>query len=97
MIGLAQGALDHTHRLYARASSSGKRSASFQAVQHQIARAATDNRSGPVSSSTNAARLRDARAARFSRRRDVQRSSRLKSPSVPRRLAVNLFGTAMDS
>ena len=59
MLGLAQGALDHTIQ-YAKARRQfGKPIAEFQAVEHQIARAATDLEAARLLV-YNAARLRDA-------------------------------------
>ena len=59
MIGLAQGALDHTIAYTRERTQFGKRIADFQAVQHQIARAATDLEAARLLV-YNAARLRDA-------------------------------------
>src|SRR5205085_5394440 len=42
MVGLAQGALDHTLRYTRERKQFGKMIAEFQVVQHQLARAATD-------------------------------------------------------
>ena len=58
MIGLAQGALDHTIRYTQERRQFGKAIADFQAVQHQIARAATDLEAARLLV-YNAARLRD--------------------------------------
>ena len=59
MIGLAQGALDHAARYTQERKQFGKAIAEFQAVQHQIARAATELEAARLMV-YNAARLRDA-------------------------------------
>src|SRR5688572_25305289 len=59
MIGLAQGALDHTIGYIRERKQFGKAIADFQAVQFQIARAATDLEAARLMV-YNAARLRDA-------------------------------------
>lgn len=59
MIGLARGALDHTIKYTKEREQFGKPIASFQAVQHQIARAATELEAARLMV-YNAARLRDA-------------------------------------
>jgi alkylation response protein AidB-like acyl-CoA dehydrogenase len=59
MIGLARGALDHTVKYVKEREQFGKPIASFQAVQHQLARAATDLEAARLMV-YNAARLRDA-------------------------------------
>jgi len=59
MIGLAAGALDHTIRYTKERKQFGKAIAEFQAVQHQIARAAMDVEAARLTV-YNAARLRDA-------------------------------------
>jgi alkylation response protein AidB-like acyl-CoA dehydrogenase len=59
MIGLAQGALDHTIRYTRDRKQFGKAIADFQAVKHQLARAATDLEAARLLV-YNAARLRDA-------------------------------------
>jgi alkylation response protein AidB-like acyl-CoA dehydrogenase len=59
MIGLAAGALDHTIRYTKERKQFGKTIAEFQAVQHQIARAAVDVETARLAV-YNAARLRDA-------------------------------------
>ena len=58
MIGLAQGALDHTIGYTRERRQFGKPIAEFQAVQHQIARAATELEAARLMV-YNAARLRD--------------------------------------
>jgi len=90
MIGAAQGALDHTLAYTKERKQFGKRIAEFQAVQHQLARAATD---------LHAARLMVYEAARL---RDAGRPflteaamCKIFSSEVAERvtsLAVNLFG-----
>ena len=59
MIGLARGALDHAINYTREREQFGKPIASFQAVQHQIARAATELEAARLMV-YNAARLRDA-------------------------------------
>src|SRR5205814_650777 len=59
MIGLAQGALDHTIAYIKERKQFGQPIAEFQAVQHQVARAATDLEAARLLV-YNAARLRDA-------------------------------------
>jgi alkylation response protein AidB-like acyl-CoA dehydrogenase len=59
MVGLAQGALDHTIAYIKERHQFGKSIAEFQAVQHQVARAATDLEAARLLV-YNAARLRDA-------------------------------------
>ncbi len=59
MVGLAQGALDHTRRYIKERSQFGKPVAEFQGVQFQIARAATEIEAARLLV-YNAARLRDA-------------------------------------
>ena len=59
MIGLARGALDHTIAYTRERKQFGKAIAEFQAVQHQIARAATEIEASRLLV-YNAARLRDA-------------------------------------
>jgi alkylation response protein AidB-like acyl-CoA dehydrogenase len=90
MIGLAQGALDHTIRYVQGRRQFGQAIADFQAVQHQLARAATD---------LHAARLMVYEAARL---RDAGRPfvtgaamCKIFSSEVAERvtsLAVNLYG-----
>ncbi|HEX5475931.1 MAG TPA: acyl-CoA dehydrogenase [Vicinamibacterales bacterium] len=59
MIGLARGALDHAIAYTRERKQFGKRIADFQAVQHQLARAAVDVEAARLTV-YNAARLRDA-------------------------------------
>jgi alkylation response protein AidB-like acyl-CoA dehydrogenase len=90
MIGLAQGALDHTVKYTKERKQFGKPIAEFQAVQHQLARAATE---------LHTARLAVYEAARL---RDAQRPflteaamCKIHASEVAERvtsLAVNLFG-----
>jgi alkylation response protein AidB-like acyl-CoA dehydrogenase len=90
MVGLAQGALDHAIRYTKERKQFGKAIAEFQAVQHQLARAATE---------VHAARLMVYEAAR---RRDRGQSflteaamCKIFSSEVAERvasLAVNLYG-----
>ena len=58
MLGLAQGALDHTIAYTKERKQFGKAIAEFQSVQHQLARAATDVQAARLLT-YNAARLRD--------------------------------------
>ena len=90
MVGLAQGALDHAVAYTKERQQFGKSIAEFQAVQHQVARAATD---------IHAARLMVYEAARL---RDTGRPflteaamCKLFASEVAERvasLAINLFG-----
>ena len=59
MVGLAQGALDHTIKYTSERKQFGKSIAEFQAVQHQLARAATEIEAARLMV-YEAARLRDA-------------------------------------
>ena len=59
MVGLAQGALDHTIAYVKERKQFGQPLSEFQAIQHQIARAATDLEAARLLV-YNAARLRDA-------------------------------------
>jgi len=90
MIGLAQGALDHTIAYTRERKQFGKAIGEFQAVQHQIARAATDIAAARLLV-YNAARLRDA-AQPFLTEAAM---CKIFSSEVAERtasLAVNLFG-----
>ena len=90
MIGLAQGALDHTIAYTRDRKQFGKAIAEFQAVQHQIARAATDVEAARLLV-YNAARLRDAGLPFLTE----AAMSKIFSSEVAERtasLAVNLFG-----
>jgi alkylation response protein AidB-like acyl-CoA dehydrogenase len=90
MIGLAAGALDHTIKYVKERKQFGKTLAEFQAVQHQIARAAVDVETARLSV-YNAARLRDA-GRPFLTEAAI---CKIYSSEVAERvssLAVNLFG-----
>jgi alkylation response protein AidB-like acyl-CoA dehydrogenase len=90
MIGLAQGALDHTVAYTRERKQFGKPIAEFQAVQHQIARAATEVEAARLLV-YNAARLRDAGQPFLTE----AAMSKIFSSEVAERtasLAVNLFG-----
>jgi short-chain 2-methylacyl-CoA dehydrogenase len=90
MVGLAQGALDHAIRYTAERKQFGKTIGEFQAVQHQLARAATDVHAARVMV-YEAARLRDANAPFLTE----AAMAKLFSSEVAERvasLAVNLFG-----
>jgi alkylation response protein AidB-like acyl-CoA dehydrogenase len=90
MVGLAQGALDHAIRYTSERRQFGKAVAEFQAVQHQLARAATDVHAARLMV-YEAARLRDTGGAFLTE----AAMSKLFSSEVAERvasLAVNLFG-----
>lgn len=90
MVGLAKGALDATIRYTKERRQFGKAIAEFQAVQHQIARAAVDVESATLAV-YNAARLRDA-GKPFLTEAAI---CKILSSEVAERvssLAVNLFG-----
>ncbi len=90
MVGLAQGALDHAVRYTKERKQFGKAIADFQAVQHQLARAATEVHSARLLV-YEAARLRDARLPFLTE----AAMCKLVSSEVAERvasLAVNLFG-----
>jgi alkylation response protein AidB-like acyl-CoA dehydrogenase len=90
MIGLAQGALDHTIKYTKERRQFGKPVAEFQAVQHQIARAATETEAARLMV-YNAARLRDNRQPFVAE----AAMSKLFASEVAERvtsLAVNLYG-----
>jgi alkylation response protein AidB-like acyl-CoA dehydrogenase len=90
MIGLAQGALDHTIAYTRERKQFGKPIAEFQAVQHQIARAATELEAARLLV-YNAARLRDAGQPFLTE----AAMCKIFSSEVAERtasLAVNLFG-----
>jgi alkylation response protein AidB-like acyl-CoA dehydrogenase len=90
MIGLAAGALDHTIRYTKERKQFGKAIAEFQAVQHQIARAAVEVEAARLTV-YNAARLRDA-GKPFLTEAAI---CKILSSEVAERvasLAVNLFG-----
>jgi alkylation response protein AidB-like acyl-CoA dehydrogenase len=90
MIGLAQGALDHTIAYTRERKQFGKPIGEFQAVQHQIARAATEIEAARLLV-YNAARLRDAKRPFLTE----AAMCKIFSSEVAERtasLAVNLFG-----
>jgi short/branched chain acyl-CoA dehydrogenase len=90
MIGVAQGALDHAIAYTKERKQFGHAIAEFQAVQHQIARAATDIEAARLLV-YNAARLRDAGCGFLTQ----AAMCKLFSSEVAERvtsLAVNLFG-----
>jgi alkylation response protein AidB-like acyl-CoA dehydrogenase len=90
MIGLAQGALDHTIKYTRERKQFGKPIAEFQAVQHQIARAATELEAARLLV-YNSARLRDAGQPFLTE----AAMCKIFSSEVAERtasLAVNLFG-----
>jgi short/branched chain acyl-CoA dehydrogenase len=90
MIGLAQGALDHTIAYTRERKQFGKAIGEFQAVRHQIARAATDIEAARLLV-YNAARLRDAKLPFLTE----AAMCKIFSSEVAERtasLAVNLFG-----
>jgi alkylation response protein AidB-like acyl-CoA dehydrogenase len=90
MIGLAQGALDHAVAYTRERKQFGKPIAEFQAVQHQLARAATDIEAARLLV-YNAARLRDAKQPFLLE----AAMCKIFSSEVAERvtsLAVNLFG-----
>ena len=90
MVGLAQGALDHAVRYVKERKQFGKAIGEFQAVQHQLARAATEVEAARLLV-YNAARLRDAGLPFLTE----AAMGKLFSSEVAERvasLAVNLFG-----
>jgi alkylation response protein AidB-like acyl-CoA dehydrogenase len=90
MVGLAQGALDQTIAYTRERKQFGRPIAEFQAVQHQIARAATEVEAARLLV-YNAARLRDARHPFLTE----AAMAKIFSSEVAERtasLAVNLFG-----
>jgi alkylation response protein AidB-like acyl-CoA dehydrogenase len=90
MVGLAQGALDHAVRYTHERKQFGKAVAEFQAVQHQLARAAAEIH-GARLMVYEAARLRDARMPFLTE----AAMCKLVASEVAERvtsLAVNLFG-----
>jgi len=90
MVGLAQGALDHAVRYTKERKQFGKAIADFQAVQHQLARAATDVHAARLLV-YEAARLRDARLPFLT---EAAMCKLVSSETAERvtSLAVNLFG-----
>ena len=90
MVGLAQGALDHAMAYTKERKQFGKAIAEFQAVQHQIARAATDIQAARLMV-YHAARLREAEQPFVTQ----AAMCKLFASEVAERvtsLAVNLFG-----
>ena len=90
MLGLARGALEHAVRYTKERKQFGKAIAEFQAVQHQLARAAVDVEAARLTV-YNAARLRDARKPFLTE----AAICKILSSEVAGRvasLAVNLFG-----
>jgi alkylation response protein AidB-like acyl-CoA dehydrogenase len=90
MIGLAQGALDHAIKYTKERKQFGKAIAEFQAVRHQLARAAADVEASRLLV-YNAARLRDAKLPFLTE----AAMCKIFSSEVAERvasLAVNLFG-----
>ncbi|HZT77080.1 MAG TPA: acyl-CoA dehydrogenase [Vicinamibacterales bacterium] len=90
MIGLAQGALDHAVKYTKERKQFGKTIAEFQAVQHQLARAATELEAARLLV-YNAARLRDAGQPFLTE----AAMCKIFSSEVAERiasLAINLFG-----
>jgi alkylation response protein AidB-like acyl-CoA dehydrogenase len=90
MVGLAQGALDHAVRYTEERRQFGKAIAEFQAVQHQLARAATDVHAARLMV-YEAARLRDAGEPFLT---EAAMCKLVASEAAERvaSLAVNLFG-----
>jgi alkylation response protein AidB-like acyl-CoA dehydrogenase len=90
MVGLAQGALDHAIKYTKERNQFGKAIADFQAVQHQLAQAATDLEAARLMV-YNAARLRDGGSSFVTQ----AAMCKLFASQVAERvtsLAVNLFG-----
>ena len=90
MIGLARGALDATIKYTKERKQFGKAIAEFQAVQHQIARAAVDVEAA-VLTVYNAARLRDA-GKPFLTEAAICKLVSSECAERTASLAVNLFG-----
>ncbi|HEX6324908.1 MAG TPA: acyl-CoA dehydrogenase [Vicinamibacterales bacterium] len=90
MIGLAKGALEHTIKYTKERRQFGKAIADFQAVQHQIARAAADIECATLSV-YNAARLRDA-GKPFLTEAAICKLVASECAERTASLAVNLFG-----
>ena len=90
MIGLTQGALDHAVRYVKERKQFGKPIADFQAVQFQIARAATDLEAARLMV-YNSARLRDAGQSFLKEAAMAKLFSSEVAESVSS-LAVNLYG-----
>ena len=90
MVGLAQGALDHTVKYVKERKQFGKAIADFQGVQFQIARAATDVEAARLMV-YNSARLRDAGQPFLKEAAMAKLFSSEVAESVSS-LAVNLYG-----
>jgi alkylation response protein AidB-like acyl-CoA dehydrogenase len=90
MVGLAQGALDHSVAYTKERKQFGKAIAEFQAVQHQLARAATDLEAARLLV-YNAARLRDD-ARPFLTEAAMCKLFASETAERIASLAVNLFG-----
>ena len=90
MIGLAKGALEHTIKYTKERKQFGKAIAEFQAVQHQIARAAADIECATLTV-YNAARLRDA-GKPFLTEAAICKLVSSECAERTASLAVNLFG-----
>jgi alkylation response protein AidB-like acyl-CoA dehydrogenase len=90
MIGLAKGALDHTIKYTKERKQFGKPISEFQAVQHQIARAAADVECATLAV-YNAARLRDA-GKPFLTEAAICKLVSSECAERTASLAVNLFG-----
>ena len=90
MVGLAQGALDHAIRHTRERKQFGKAIAEFQAVQHQLARAAADVHAARLMV-YEAARLRDGKAPFLT---EAAMCKLVSSETAERvaSLAINLFG-----
>ncbi len=90
MVGLAQGALDHAIRHTRERKQFGKAIAEFQAVQHQLARAAADVHAARLMV-YEAARLRDSKAPFLT---EAAMCKLVSSETAERvaSLAINLFG-----
>jgi len=90
MVGLSQGALDHTIAYTRERKQFGQRVADFQAVQHQISRAATDVHAARLMV-YEAARLRDT-GRPFLREAAMCKLFASETAERVTSLAVNLFG-----
>jgi len=90
MLGLAQGALDHAVRYTQERKQFGQAIASFQGVQFQLARAATEVEAARLLT-YNAARLRDA-GRPFLREAAMCKLYASEAAERTASLAVNLFG-----
>ncbi|MDQ3069583.1 MAG: acyl-CoA dehydrogenase [Acidobacteriota bacterium] len=90
MVGLAKGALEHTIKYTKERKQFGKAIADFQAVQHQLARAAADIECATLTV-YNAARLRDA-GRPFLTEAAICKLVSSECAERTASLAVNLFG-----